>query len=308
MNGFIFLWRSVMDWPWYKDANTFRLFVHLLLRANFKPASWRDIGLNPGELVVSRRSLADALALSEKQVRVALDHLRRAGTVATTRAGKYTIVSIVNWELYQHSPDGEGRDEGQEMAEKRAVSGPDEGQMGARKGPGSNKGNNETEMKKEKERKIGSAVKDAQKAETYPPDFEAFWEQYPRHTAKAAAFKQWRRLEPAKELQEIILHDIAVRLGRGEWQEEQYIPHASTYLNGRRWEDEQTAIPQKDAAGPNVGKGYYNPAFEYAERLRAMEGTDKMTVAGNGYSNPFIQMALEAEERERAQEQESVRP
>lgn len=275
MNGFIFLWRSVMDWPWYKDANTFRLFVHLLLRANFKPASWRDIGLNPGELVVSRRSLADALALSEKQVRVALDHLRRAGTVATTRAGKYTIVSIVNWELYQHSPDGEGRDEGQEMAEKRAVSGPDEGQMGARKGPGSNKENNKTE-KKEKKRKIGSAVKDAQKAETYPPDFEAFWEQYPRHTAKAAAFKQWHRLEPAKELQETILHDIAVRLGRGEWQEEQYIPHASTYLNGRRWEDE--AKPTHPA---EAGKGYYNP---------------------------FIQMALEAEERERAQEQESVQP
>ena len=33
---FIKIDRNIMDWRWYQDPNTFRLFVHLILRANIR--------------------------------------------------------------------------------------------------------------------------------------------------------------------------------------------------------------------------------------------------------------------------------
>ena len=44
MNGYIKLHRSIMDWRWYDDPNTFRMFVHLLLKANHAAKDWRRQG------------------------------------------------------------------------------------------------------------------------------------------------------------------------------------------------------------------------------------------------------------------------
>ncbi len=33
VDGFIILDRSVIDWRWFKNANVFRVFVYLLLKA-----------------------------------------------------------------------------------------------------------------------------------------------------------------------------------------------------------------------------------------------------------------------------------
>lgn len=35
--NFVYIHRKIMDWEWYKDPNTFRVFLHLILRANWKP-------------------------------------------------------------------------------------------------------------------------------------------------------------------------------------------------------------------------------------------------------------------------------
>ena len=71
------------------------------------------------------------------------------------------------------------------------------------------------------------------------PGFDDFWNVYPRHVAKQNALKSWKALKPNDELLQAILADVNRRLG-GEWRgkDMQYIPHPSTYLNQRRWEDE----------------------------------------------------------------------
>jgi hypothetical protein len=71
------------------------------------------------------------------------------------------------------------------------------------------------------------------------PGFDDFWKVYPRHVAKQNALKSWKALKPNDELLQAILADVNRRLG-GEWRgkDMQYIPHPSTYLNQRRWEDE----------------------------------------------------------------------
>ncbi len=44
-NSFITLHRRIMQWEWYTDANTIRVFLHLILTANHKETRWR------GELI-----------------------------------------------------------------------------------------------------------------------------------------------------------------------------------------------------------------------------------------------------------------
>lgn len=76
-------------------------------------------------------------------------------------------------------------------------------------------------------------------------EFDEFWKAYPRKTNKAAALKAWKRLKPSPELLAVILKAVGIQKSWREWAGG-FIPHGSTWLNGRRWEDEEprsTAAP-----------------------------------------------------------------
>lgn len=71
-------------------------------------------------------------------------------------------------------------------------------------------------------------------------DFDSFWKLYPNGSAKAAAQKAWEKLNPDHSLAAEIAAGLAVHMSCAKWAEEggKYIPHGSTWLNGRRWQDE----------------------------------------------------------------------
>lgn len=82
--------------------------------------------------------------------------------------------------------------------------------------------------------------------------FDMFYKAYPRRVGKEAAEKAFVKSN-AKVFLPAILLDIDRRLSCGEWittkEKMQFIPHPSTYLNGKRWEDEQDG----DSGGGGVG-------------------------------------------------------
>lgn len=64
-------------------------------------------------------------------------------------------------------------------------------------------------------------------------DFESFWKAYPRKVNKKTAQIAWRALSsPDKKRARDGLKDFAFS------KEERFIPHASTWIRQRRWEDE----------------------------------------------------------------------
>lgn len=85
--------------------------------------------------------------------------------------------------------------------------------------------------------------------------FAEFWELYPRKVAKSAAQKAWRSLRLGDSVKGQVLADLHRRLA-GEWsgKDKQYIPHPTTYLHQRRWEDEvedsAQGTVQDDTVGP----------------------------------------------------------
>ena len=76
------------------------------------------------------------------------------------------------------------------------------------------------------------------------PGFDAFWSAYPRHTARATAEKAFEKLAPSADLLDEIVAAVRAQACWPAWQRDggAYIPHAATWLNGRRWEDEKPPV------------------------------------------------------------------
>lgn len=79
--------------------------------------------------------------------------------------------------------------------------------------------------------------------------FDVFWKSYPRKVGKPVAFKAWNKQKPDLAL---VLTALAWQRTSEQWARDngQFIPHPSTYLNQRRWEDEppsaQIQAPEQD--------------------------------------------------------------
>lgn len=110
-DGYIKLFRSMMSWEWYTDANTMRVFLHILLNANHRDKEFRGMTIRRGEWLTSYNKIATALGLSKKQVRLSIDKLKRTQEVRTRRARDGALdgllIIVENYTLYQ-STDKEG--------------------------------------------------------------------------------------------------------------------------------------------------------------------------------------------------------
>ncbi len=103
MDTWVKLSRKITDWEWYTDSVVMRVFVHLLIIANWQPKKWKGETIDVGEAVIGRKALAEALELSEQQVRTALDKLESSKTISRRATNKYTIVKVLKYCTYQGS-------------------------------------------------------------------------------------------------------------------------------------------------------------------------------------------------------------
>ena len=103
-NGWVKLHRGILEWEWYDDINTSRLFLHLLIIANHKDKNWRGILIKKGQKLTSQIKLADETGLTRQQVRTSLDKLKSTNDITITTSAQSTVVTMVNWDKYQNQP------------------------------------------------------------------------------------------------------------------------------------------------------------------------------------------------------------
>ena len=85
--------------------------------------------------------------------------------------------------------------------------------------------------------------------------FDRFWGAYPRHQGKEAARKVWAKIRPDDALLAEMLAALERQRASDQWRRDggRFIPLPATWLNGRRWEDEEAA--------PTEGKAQSYPAI-----------------------------------------------
>ncbi len=103
INGYIKLYRSVLDWEWFNDANTLRLFIYCLLKANYSDTKWRGIDIAQGSFITSYRRLSSNTGLTIQQIRNSLNKLQTTGEITHKAHSKYSVVTINNYAQYQSS-------------------------------------------------------------------------------------------------------------------------------------------------------------------------------------------------------------
>lgn len=100
-NGFVTMPRSITSWRWYHNANTFRVFFHLIVSANYTDHDFEGITVHRGQVVTSRKSLATELKLSEREIRTALTHLKTTNDIAIETTTKFSIITVISFDDYQ---------------------------------------------------------------------------------------------------------------------------------------------------------------------------------------------------------------
>ena len=100
MSGWICLHRKFLNWEWFNNGDMVRLFLYLLLEANYENKRWNGIVISRGQLLTGRKELAKNLNLSEQVVRTCLDRLKSTSEITIKSTNKYSIITICNYEFY----------------------------------------------------------------------------------------------------------------------------------------------------------------------------------------------------------------
>lgn len=210
--GYIKLHRQLLNWEWYDDINVFRLFTHLLLKTNYEPKKWHGIYIGIGQFLTSRETLAKQTGLTEQQVRTALTKLKSTNEITSQSTNNYTLITITNWEKWQQNNH------------------PINNQSTSLQ-PTDNQPSTTTKERKKERNK-----------ENYNDQFSAFWDLYPRKVAKAKAEQIFIRIMKGGADYESIIRGVKNYNEKCRGKDEEFIAHASTWLNGERWKDEKTNL------------------------------------------------------------------
>ena len=75
--------------------------------------------------------------------------------------------------------------------------------------------------------------------------FDEFWAAYPKRVAKQPARRAFDRLKPDRALLDKMLDALRWQTQSEQWTKDgaRYVPNPATWLNARRWEDEQEGSP-----------------------------------------------------------------
>lgn len=215
MSGWIKLHRELLDWEWYDDLNTSRLFIHLMLTANHKDNKWRGICIKRGSRLTSLDKLSSETNLSVSKIRTSIKKLISTNEISSKSHSQHTVFTMINYSKYQSDDKHIDKPLANETQanDKRIAT------------------NNNV---KNDNNKINSIVLDS---------FDHWWGLYPvaRRKNKSGCFKKWqskcKNLIPEKveELTNIISNDIKNRLENTE--DLKYMVTTEPYLNQERWRD-----------------------------------------------------------------------
>lgn len=216
--GFVLAYRKAWYHPVFSNLLEGAIWNYL-----YQNAFWKDgekningyvFSVKRGEIAVTISYLAKGFCTTEKGVRRVIQKLEKYGMVVTRGTSRGTIITICNYDKYQHLENAEG--------EPRANNGRTEGEP---------RGNN----KKERNNKTTK--------EDYTVEFSDFWSAYPKRDGsnpKKPAMTKFIDACKNHDPQEIILgaKKYAAQEKRRGNIGTSYVAQAQTWLNQERWKDD----------------------------------------------------------------------
>lgn len=230
--GWIKLHRKSVHSQVFQSEGLWKLWSWCLLRANHKDA-WisiktgrgtAEVLVKRGEFLFGRKSAAKALKKNESTIYKRMMKLKSMGNLDIKSNTHYSIVTIINYELYQGS-------EKDEVTPK----------VTPKEHPSNTNKNDKNEKKKDslyKKERVSSS-KGETTNQSPSNGFEEFWSLYPHKDNKQGAMVEWANISPDDALFERIMGSLRRFGGSEEWQRDggRFVPHADKWLRDARWQD-----------------------------------------------------------------------
>jgi predicted transcriptional regulator len=101
MNGWISLYRSLLDWEWFSNSEMVHLFIYFLLKANHEPNKWQGIELSRGQFITGREKIKSETGIPESTIRTCIERLKKSDVITVKTTNKYSIITVCNYDSYQ---------------------------------------------------------------------------------------------------------------------------------------------------------------------------------------------------------------
>lgn len=208
-NGYILLYRTLLNHPVFKNEKLFKVWIWCLLKATHAPydqlSGLRIVHLEPGQFMTGRLTASQELSMKQSTVWGYLKALEKLEMISIKSDNKFSVVTVDNWASYQiQKTDFDNK-------------------------PTTNRQQTDTNNTHNK-----------QEINIYAQKFDQFYAAYPKKIAKQSAIKAWQKLKPDDDLMTKIMQGLERWKKSNDWLKEngQYIPYPATWINQRRWEDE----------------------------------------------------------------------
>lgn len=220
MDGWLKLYRSILDSAVFQDAEVLKVWIWLLCNVAFEQHDTicygKVIHLKPGQIATGRKKIAQCTDLNENKVYRALNALKSLGNIEIKATNRYSIITIVNW--YKYQEENYKRTSSEQQTNSKTTT---EEQQDNNKRTQHKNGKN---GKKEKNIYICSF-------------FQSVWDEYPKKLGKNKVTKA--AMEQLEEAGMDTVMDAVRRYVekiKRDGTEEKYIMHGSTFFNGA-WRD-----------------------------------------------------------------------
>jgi uncharacterized phage protein (TIGR02220 family) len=113
MQGWISVYRELLDKPIWTASTPEQktILMTLMLMANHEPNEWEFKGekftVEKGQMITSLESITQKCGkgVTMQNVRTALKRFEKYGFLTSESTNKNRLITLVNWEVYQHSKD-----------------------------------------------------------------------------------------------------------------------------------------------------------------------------------------------------------
>lgn len=127
MTGWIKLHRKLLTSDIFQNEKLLKVFIYCLTKATHDDYQQRvgkkTVDLKPGQFVFGRRKAALELNMSESTVRDYMKVLTDDNVITVSPTNKYSIVTIVNWAVYQSKEDDDRQQKHQQDDNKKTAKG-----------------------------------------------------------------------------------------------------------------------------------------------------------------------------------------
>lgn len=158
----------MLEWEWYRNNNTKVLFLHMLLKVNWKDGKFEGKVIPRGSFVSSYPRLSQECNMTINEIRTALKHLETTGEITVKSHTKYSVFTVNNYCLYQ---DMHSQTTDNQQSDHRLLTD---------KSHAINSQLTTIEERKEE--------KESKKVNKYTCAFETLWSVYPRKKEKSKAY------------------------------------------------------------------------------------------------------------------------